>query len=318
MAKIELPVATGRIYRPGERFTTDHDDEVDAWLQHGYVNRAEGLQDDPQEVGERRSSSRRRGGGFLFCAPASRPRVNETGPGPRPEWRPVPCFRSVADKEPYPEKRSASDFVQPLVKGVAGGVPGVGGVLGEVFGLVWQPALEARRDKWLQALGERVGRLEQVDRERLESEQVLTMVVQATGSAMRTHQSEKHEALRAAVLNSAMAAEPDEEIQLLFLRLIDDYSAAHLQLLKLLDDPVGEFDARGIERPVSAMGSIESIVIEAAFPEWEKAFHERIHADLEADGLAHGISGMMTQRGVWSSRTTLLGKRFLAFITEPK
>jgi hypothetical protein len=133
---------------------------------------------------------------------------------------------------------------------------------------------------------------------------------------MSTHQSDKLAALRAAVLNTAMAGEPDEEMQLLFLRLIDAYSAAHLQLLKLLDDPGEGLDARGIERPNFSMGG-PGIVIEAAFPEWEKAFYTRIHADLAADGLAHSISGTMTAGGIGSGRTTPLGQRFLRFITEP-
>jgi hypothetical protein len=45
-------------------------------------------------------------------------------------------------KKEYPDKRSGSDILQPVVKGTAGIVPFVGGVLGEVIGLVWQPALE--------------------------------------------------------------------------------------------------------------------------------------------------------------------------------
>jgi hypothetical protein len=224
-------------------------------------------------------------------------------------------------QEPYPDKRSASDYWQPVVKGTTGSVLFVGGVLAEVIGLVWQPALERRRDEWFRSLGERVDRFEQKYedfRERLESEQVLTVVAQATVAVMSTHQREKHEALRAAVLNTATAAEPDEEMQLLFLRLIEVYSAAHLQLLKLLDDPTGTFDARGIERQSSATGTIGAIVIEPMFPEWETPFYTRIHADLEADGLAHGISGLMTPQGVWSRRTTPLGERFLRFITEPE
>jgi hypothetical protein len=224
------------------------------------------------------------------------------------------------EEKEYPDKRSGSDILQPIVKGTAGIVPFVGGVLGEVIGLVWQPGLEARRDGWFRSLGERVDRLEQEHedfRKNLESEQVLTVAAQATVSAMSTHQPDKHAALRAAVLNTAMAAEPDEEIQLLFLRLIDGYSAAHLQLLKFLDDPGGALDARGIERPNFTMGGV-GIVIEAAYPEWDKEFYTRIHADLAADDLAHSISGTMTAGGVWSGRTTPLGQRFLRFITEPE
>lgn len=231
----------------------------------------------------------------------------------------------TADKDPpttdagYPEKRGASDYLQPIVKGTTGAVPFVGGVLGEVMGLVWQPALVRRRDEWFRGLGERLDELEQnVEgiRERLESEQVLTVTAQATVSAIATHQPDKRDALRAAVLNTVVAAEPDEEIQLLFLRLIDSYSAAHLQLLRFLDDPVAGFDARGLERPNISEGGV-GYLIEQAFPEWTRDFYGPIHSDLAAAGLSHGISGMMTAQGLWQGRTTDLGKRFLRFVTDP-
>ena len=220
---------------------------------------------------------------------------------------------------PYPDKRSASDYLQPIVKGVPELIPVAGLVLGVVIDEVWQPALRRRRDEWLRELGERVDRLEATHtdiRERLGTEQMITVAALATLSAMSTHQEEKREALRAAVLNSAIAAEPDHEIQLLFLRLIDQLTAAQLQLLKFMDDPGAGLDARGVPRPDFSMGSAGHLV-EQAFPEWDKEFYPLMHADLERAQLSHGISAGMSAQSIWAGRTTDLGKRFLRFVTEP-
>lgn len=222
--------------------------------------------------------------------------------------------------EPYPDKRSASDYLQPIAKGIPGIVPLAGGILSEVIGETWQPALERRRNEWFRELGKRMDRLEtaHVDlKKRLETEQMLTVTSIATLSAMTTNQEEKRDALRAAVINSAIAAEPDHEIQLLFLRLIDQLTAAQLQLLKFIDDPGAGLDARGVERPSISMGSVGHL-IEGAFPQWDKDFYTLMHADLERAQLSHGISGMMSAGGIWAGKTTELGKRFLRFVTEPE
>jgi hypothetical protein len=221
---------------------------------------------------------------------------------------------------PYPEKRSASNYLQPIAKGVPGAIPLAGGILSEVIGEVWQPALERRRDEWFRELGKRMDRLEATHsdlKKLLETEQMLTVTALATLSAMSTHQEEKREALRAAVVNSAIAAEPDHEMQLLFLRLIDQLTAAQVQLLRFIDDPGAGLDARGVERPSITMGST-GLLIERAFPEWNQEFYSLMHADLERAGLSSGISGMMTAQGIWAGRTTDLGKRFLRFISEPE
>lgn len=220
----------------------------------------------------------------------------------------------------YPEKKGVSDFAQPVAKGVSGMVPVAGGLLAEVMGLVWQPALDRRREEWFRKLGERVARLETEHkglRERLETEEMLTITALASVSAMSTHQEEKRRALRAAVLNSAIEVEPDHELQLLFLRLIDELNVAQIQLLRFIDDPGAGLDARGVERPSISMGSVGHL-IERAFPHWNQEFYRLMHAPLERAQLSHGISGMMSAHGIWAGRTTDLGKRFLRFITEPE
>ena len=50
------------------------------------------------------------------------------------------------------------------------------------------------------------------------------------------HQQEKLEALRNAVLNSAIPNSFEDDIQAIFLRWIDEFTVSHIRLLRMLDD----------------------------------------------------------------------------------
>jgi hypothetical protein len=55
---------------------------------------------------------------------------------------------------------------------------------------------------------------------------------------MRTHQEEKLEALRNALLNSIRLKSIDGEKQVFFFGLIDLFTATHIEVLRLFEDPV--------------------------------------------------------------------------------
>jgi len=58
----------------------------------------------------------------------------------------------------------------------------------------------------------------------------------ASQVAIRNHQSGKLEALRNAVLDSALSNEPEEDMQLMFLNFVDVLTLSHLRMLKLYFD----------------------------------------------------------------------------------
>jgi hypothetical protein len=58
----------------------------------------------------------------------------------------------------------------------------------------------------------------------------------ATQAALKTHQAEKIEALRNAVLNVAIGSAPSEDLQLIFLNMIDSFTPKHMQVLRFLTD----------------------------------------------------------------------------------
>jgi len=85
----------------------------------------------------------------------------------------------------------------------------VGGSVGEVFGLVIAAPLAKRRDDWLESLAIRLRELEArvagFSTEAVaENPQFVSIVMQASAVAIRTHSEPKLEALRNAVVNTAV------------------------------------------------------------------------------------------------------------------
>lgn len=87
----------------------------------------------------------------------------------------------------------------------------------------------------IEELKKRVGSVE----ENLSNNEVfVTAALHANQIAQRTHQEEKLLALRNAIQNSAFS-NIDENIQLMFLRFIDELSPLHLKILNYFEDPLG-------------------------------------------------------------------------------
>jgi hypothetical protein len=103
---------------------------------------------------------------------------------------------------------------------------------------VLQPAsmtLSRRRDEWLTDLARRLHDLEgQVNSFHFDdlanNDQFVSATAQATQAALQTHNKEKLEALRNAVLNTALQREPDNDQQAVFLALIESSSSSSPEL----------------------------------------------------------------------------------------
>ena len=83
----------------------------------------------------------------------------------------------------------------------------------------------------------------------------MSAFAQATQAALRTHQQDQLDALRNAVLNVVRGKDADANRQGQFLSLVDRFTAAHLSLLRLFQDPTGHFEKRRIPLPVVAVGT---------------------------------------------------------------
>jgi len=207
-------------------------------------------------------------------------------------------------------------------------VPVVGGAVATLLTSALNNRLNERRERWFSELAEAVkdleDRFEGFDPDALaDNESFLDAVVTATRTVDRSSQREKIEALRNAVLNSALPSAPEPDIQQLYFALVDDLTPTHLHLLTLLNDPPAWFDHRPeLQRPQFAITSNRVALIQAALPELaEKGQQmiERFYKALTDASLVNGpLSGMMTADGAWQPVTTEFAANFLAFIRDPR
>jgi hypothetical protein len=223
-----------------------------------------------------------------------------------------------------PSDKSVGDAAVAIAKAGLQSVPLIGGAAAELLANVVTAPLERRRLEWLQQLGERLSRLEADGRLKVEDlredEAFADVVLQASQVALRTSQREKREALRNAVINSALQLSPEESERQMFLQMIDRFTVWHLRLLKAFDNPPTWAKTNGVSyRP--AMTSSLSGFLEAAFPELRnrRDLYDQVWSELGVAGLhaTGGLHTMMTETGWLASRTTETGKRFLRFIEDP-
>jgi hypothetical protein len=111
----------------------------------------------------------------------------------------------------------------------------------ELFSLVFSSPIEKRRDEFCEdvvwVIRETASRVDELQPERLaENEAFISATMQAARIAISTHQREKLEYLRNALLNTALNRCPDEDKQTVFWDLIGSLSATHIVLLHYFDD----------------------------------------------------------------------------------
>jgi hypothetical protein len=190
-------------------------------------------------------------------------------------------------RKPLPQP-TFEDIEHAGRKGLVSLFPVLGGIASELLGVLSSPVAQ-RRDDWLSDLQRRLLALEgQVNGFRFDdlgkNPQFVSAVLQANNAALRTHQSEKLTALQNAVVNVAVAKAPSEDMQQIFLNLVDGFTPTHLQVLKhfqgkrqaspvawreqrdLTDQAVYDLHERGLlrdTRPLAARNrdSPESLVI---------------------------------------------------------
>lgn len=200
-------------------------------------------------------------------------------------------------------------------------IPIVGGPLATLSELFDGP-LTRRRQRWFEELSKAQSELErrvdELSKPLDQNEEFITAALNASQIATRTHQQEKLDALRNAVKNSALRHAPDENLQLMFLRFVDEFTPLHLRVLAVFDNP-REWVAdtgRGFQISMGGLGT----VITHCVPELahNNDLSIQIYRDLQNRGLLEqgtGLNVSMTQEGLLSRRTSSLGKEFLKFIS---
>jgi hypothetical protein len=151
------------------------------------------------------------------------------------------------EKHKYePPKAEASDKALAVVRAVTGSIPLAGNAVNELMPLFFTAPLEKRRQAWMNQIAEALYDLkinQGVNLDQLQSdERFISVLVQASQVAMRNHQQEKIQALRHAVSNSASGIKIEDDLQLLFIRFVDELTPSHFSLLRFFRDHETTFE----------------------------------------------------------------------------
>lgn len=149
---------------------------------------------------------------------------------------PIKLFARRAER--YPEPTEA-DTAQAIARAGLAGIPVIGGPINEILSLVLAPAVERRRVEWLKELADALDQLEEKVAgfrvvELADNEAFVSATIQATRIAIGTHQQEKREYLRNALLNIAKGITTDEVKQQVFLNAIEAFTPTHIKALNLI------------------------------------------------------------------------------------
>jgi len=221
------------------------------------------------------------------------------------------------------DKTTAGDILHSVAKGAIGAIPVVGSLATEIFSLVVTPPLEKRRAIWMNDIASRLQELENNGYINLndlkDNDQFIDVVLQASTLALKTSEDEKLEAFKRAVLNTALNETPSITLSQIFLSQLDRFTALHIQILALMNDPEEWFRKAGKPVPSFYFSSSIFAVIGAAFPEIKNEVDliTLVWEDLRMAGLhiTEGISTNMSAQGALEPRTTQLGRDFIAYIS---
>ena len=236
------------------------------------------------------------------------------------------------EEEKYDVPRPThADTAHTVVRASLSMIPVVGGPALELFSMIFTPPIGERRDKWMESVAEGLRSVEEkIEGFKIEdlseNESFVTTLVQASQIAIRNHQAEKLEALRNVVLNSALPNPPDEDMQLVFLNLVDRFTTWHLRVLKFLDEPRQWCYMENIRLSEGRT----ALALARYFEELQErpGFCRQIPRDLHSHGLLidlvvrqdiaiHPEQPILGKvRGI-DSILTPMGRQFLAFITSP-
>jgi hypothetical protein len=227
------------------------------------------------------------------------------------------------DKNALPQP-TGWDHAHIALKTALSAVPMVGSPAAELFAAIIAPPLARRRDEWLQSLADGLAALrEQIDAESLaQNEAFISATMQASRAAIQTHQKEKLDALRNAVLNVAAGRAPEEDEQAMFLWYIETLTTWHIRVLKFFDSPLRTIAQRGARTDFPDTGALANL-LESAYPELRgrRDLYDQVARDLRARGFLNSgddvLHNMMSGSGLAEKRTTKMGDRFMAFIQEP-
>ena len=227
--------------------------------------------------------------------------------------------KDAKEKIPKVPVDSLGDRVHAVMRSGLGAIPIAGQAAIELFGALVAPPLAKRRDEWMRDVGEMLAKLSEKKHVNLEDLQqndaFLDLLMDASQAAIRNANQEKRKALQNAIRNAALGQGPEEALQHMFIRWVDELTDRHLRILHLFRDPEAWATING--RHLPTLGALSDVLTDA-FPELKRKreFYDQVWRDLYTRGLVNTDQPhtTMSSAGLSASRLTDTGTQFLQFI----
>lgn len=216
----------------------------------------------------------------------------------------------------------AAPFTGSIISSLTG-IPGIAEAFAGLFSVI-TPPLEKRKAEWMRSINERLVRLESAKdgftlKDLSNKPFFIDVFMHAYQIALGNHREEKLEALRNAVVNTAMPTFPEDDIYISFLNLIDSFTSSHIRVLMILNKIElrvidGRLDVRMIRVP-----ALDKVLHNFQELKADRSFASMIIKDLNDHGLVDTEKApeiIHEDKNRYESYTTKLGKRFVDYISE--
>jgi hypothetical protein len=224
-----------------------------------------------------------------------------------------------------PPQASSGDTAHLVASAVFSVIPGAP----ELFRRFVTPPLEKRQFAWMEVVAKTLSRLES-DRgltidDLVKDDSFASVVLQATSVALRNHHEEKRRALATCIYHAGIDTDLEADLQLAFIRFVDELSPSHVILLQALRDnqdallPDKSYEAVYQHLHAHLPGNPKRAAFQMMFLELQSHGLIRISQDFADFGGVYSVEHLITE----GSRYDLpgvaiseIGARFLDFITE--
>ena len=223
-----------------------------------------------------------------------------------------------------PPKPSTGDTVYLVADSVLSFIPGAP----ELFRKFVTPPLEKRQFAWMQEVSEVIEELLSSKGLTLDelrnNDAFVSVVIQATYVAIRNHREEKMRSLANCVLNAGNGANIENDLQLAFVRYVDELSPSHMVLLRTIRDRYSDI------KSLKSYESLYQLLCSSFTPSLTRDVFKMMCLELQGHGLIDISQYIENFVGLYEAKVFItedtedglpriaiseVGKQFLAFIS---
>lgn len=180
---------------------------------------------------------------------------------------------------------TAGDAAHSSAKALLNIIPIVGGTLTEIFNLLVMPPIEKRRNEWMVTVVKSLQILEEgqkgIVQDLANNQEFISILIETSLHASKTHLVEKHKKLRNALINS-IQNEFTYDIKQVYVNFINELTLTHIEVLKVVfEKPYSLVEAKSYQLIYDSLNQGKSEILTGM----EISTFRFLLKDLESKGL---------------------------------